>query len=172
MIKNKRLEIRLSEEMLDFLHKKTENESLFIRNLIREKMEQGLDEGDLLQDAEIRARTPYIYFASLVRTIDGDTMLLDVDLGFFTTVRSKIRLAGIDTPAVTTTAGKNATTFVEKELKDAYLVIETRKKEKYGRYLAYVYYYKGSKTFEDIIRHGKCLNEELLKNGLAKKYSG
>ena len=170
MIKNKRLEIRISEEMSNFLRQKTDNESLFIRNLIREKMEKGSDDEDLSPSFEIRARTPYIYYAQLVRIIDGDTLLLDIDLGFFTTVRTKVRLAGVDTPPISTDKGEIAADFVEKELKEPYIVIETRKKGKYGRYLAYLYYYKDSKKFEDIIRYGKCLNEELLKNGLAKKY--
>jgi endonuclease YncB( thermonuclease family) len=48
--------------------------------------------------------------------------------------------------------------------------VETRKKEKFGRYLAFVYYDKQHNDFEDIIRHGKLLNNELVKAGLAVKY--
>ncbi|MBN2547295.1 MAG: thermonuclease family protein [Spirochaetes bacterium] len=73
-------------------------------------------------------------------------------------------------PELDTKKGKDATAFIEKELKDANLIVETRKKEKYGRFLAYVYYYKESKNFEDIIRKGKLLNDELIKAGFAKRY--
>ena len=62
--------------------------------------------------------------------------------------------------------------FVEKELKDANLIVETRKKEKFGRYLAFVYYSQKYKDFEEIIRHGKLLNEELVKAGFANRYGG
>ena len=129
-----------------------------------------MDEDDLSSAFEIRARTPYVYLAELSHVIDGDTMLLDIDLGFFTTMRVKVRLSGVDTPPLETTKGKKAKLFVEKELKGASLVVETRKKEKYGRYLAYIYYHPTHKDFENIIRYGKCLNSELLQKGLAEKY--
>jgi micrococcal nuclease len=38
------------------------------------------------------------YRAKLVRCVDGDTVELDVDLGFKVTMREKFRLTGIDTP--------------------------------------------------------------------------
>lgn len=60
--------------------------------------------------------------------------------------------------------------FIEKELKDANLIVKTRKKEKYGRFLAFVYYYNRSKDFEDIIRHGRLLNEELVNDRLMDRY--
>jgi endonuclease YncB( thermonuclease family) len=50
------------------------------------------------------------------------------------------------------------------------LIIETRKKERYGRYLTYIYYSKEYDDFEGIIRNGKMINEELVKAGLAVKY--
>ena len=40
----------------------------------------------------------YTYAARLVRVVDGDTVDLDIDLGFHITVRERFRLAGIDTP--------------------------------------------------------------------------
>ncbi|MBN2547324.1 MAG: thermonuclease family protein [Spirochaetes bacterium] len=94
-------------------------------------------------------------------------------LAFFISIKEKVRLIGINAPELDTKKGKDAMAFIEKELKDANLIVETRKKEKYGRFLAYVYYYKSSKDFEDIIRQGKLLNEELVKSGFADrlKYS-
>ena len=170
MFKNKKIQIRLSEELHEFLHKQTENASLFIRNIIREKMKKGFDADDLTNAFEIRARTPYVYLAELYRVIDGDTLLLNIDLGFFTTMLVKIRLCGINTPPLETADGKKAKDFVEKELKGASLIVETRKKGKYGRYLAYIYYHPTHNDFENIIRYGKCLNSELLEKGLAEKY--
>lgn len=170
MLKNKKIQIRLSEELHKFLHQQTENASLFIRNIIREKIEKGFDGDDLSDSIEIRARTPYIYFAELFRVVDGDTMFLDIDLGFFTTVRSKVRLAGVDTPPLDTPEGKEARDFVKEELTNSHLVIETRKKEKYGRYLAYIYYHREYKDFENIIRHGTCINKRLVDLGLGREY--
>lgn len=155
--------------MLNFLKTLTGNTSLFIRNLIHKKMEQELT-NDNYSEYELRARTPYLYYAKLVRVIDGDTLILDVDLGFFITSRIKIRLNGINTPEINTNEGIKARDFVVKELTDCILVIETRKKEKYGRYLTYIYYHPTYDNYTDIIRYGKSITKELLKNDLATKY--
>lgn len=40
----------------------------------------------------------YIRKAKLVRVIDGDTVELDIDLGFGITIRSRVRVLGINTP--------------------------------------------------------------------------
>lgn len=170
MIKNKKLQLRISEELLDYCRDNTENVSLFIREAMRDKIESGLLTDTSLTFVEIRARTPYTFFAKLNRVIDGDTIIVDVDLGFFITINVKIRLAGINAPNIDTKKGKEAKEFIEKELKDNQLVIETRKKEKYGRYLTWIYYHNTYEEYEDIIRYGKLINEELVKAGLANKY--
>ena len=170
MIKNKKLQLRISEELLDYCKDNNENVSLFIREAMREKIESGLLTDPSLLFVEIRARTPYTFFAKLSRIVDGDTLLLDVDLGFFININVKVRLAAINAPPLNTKDGEKAKAFVEKELTDAQLVIESRKKEKYGRYLTYIYYHKTYDEYEDIIRHGKLINEELVKAGLANKY--
>lgn len=45
-------------------------------------------------------RDNYARKAKVVRVIDGDTVVLDVDLGFYLTVRMSCRLFGIDAPEV------------------------------------------------------------------------
>jgi endonuclease YncB( thermonuclease family) len=170
MLKNEKIQIRVSEELLEYCKKNFENISLFIREAIREKIDSGLLTDPSLDFVEIRARTPYIYYATLERVIDGDTLLLDFDLGFFASLKSKVRLIGIDCPELETEEGRRAAEFVETELKDAKLIVETRKKEKFGRYLCFIYYSKQYTDFDDIIRHGKLLNEELVKAGHANRY--
>ena len=170
MLNNNKIQIRISTELLDFCKNNFENVSLFIREAVREKIDSGLLTDTSLSFIEIRARTPYTYFAKLVNVIDGDTLLLNFDLGFFIAIKEKVRLAGIDAPEINTEEGKKAKVFIEKELKEANLLTELRKKEKYGRYLAYVYYSIQYKDFDDIIRYGKLLNEELIKAGFANRY--
>jgi len=170
MIKNEKIQIRISEELLDYCKENFDNVSLFIRQAIREKIESGLLPDPSLSFIEIRARTPYTFFAKLDRIIDGDTIVVSADLGFFINVTVKLRLAGIDCPPIDTPEGKKATSFLEKELENTNLVIETRKKEKWGRYISYIYYDNKYKDFEDILRYGKLINEELVKNGLANRY--
>ena len=44
----------------------------------------------------------YHYKAVLVRVIDGDTIDVDIDLGFSLTKKERVRLAVIDTPETIT----------------------------------------------------------------------
>jgi len=170
MMNDDKIQIRISSELLSYCKNNFENVSLFIREAVREKIDSGLLTDPSLSFVEIRARTPYTYFAKLESVIDGDTLLLSFDLGFFITIKEKVRLIGINAPEINTKEGQEATAFIEKELKKANLLIETRKKEKYGRFLGYVYYSTQYKDFEDIIRYGKLLNEELVKAGFANRY--
>src|SRR4030042_2280883 len=155
MQKNNKIQIRISEELLDYCKKNFQNVSLFIREAIRDKIDSGSLVDPSKEFIEIRAKSTYTYHATLEKVIDGDTLLVNFDLGFFISVKEKVRLIGINAPELNTKKGKEAAAFIEKELNGANLIVETRKKEKYGRFLAYIYYYKKSKDFEDIIRNGK-----------------
>tara|TARA_R110000765_G_scaffold322872_1_gene414586 strand:- start:120 stop:485 length:366 start_codon:yes stop_codon:yes gene_type:complete len=43
--------------------------------------------------------SPYIYNCKVVRVVDGDTIDIDIDLGFSVILsKQRVRLAGIDTP--------------------------------------------------------------------------
>jgi endonuclease YncB( thermonuclease family) len=170
MVKDEKFQIRLSSELVDFCKSNFENVSLFIRESMREKVESGLLTDPSLSFVEIRCRTPYTYYAKLERVIDGDSIIINFDLGFYLNLKETVRLIGIDAPPIDTKKGKEAAEFIENELKNANLIVETRKKEKFGRYLGYIYYSKKYSDFTDIIRYGKLLNEELVKAGLANRY--
>jgi len=108
----------------------------------------------------------YRYKAIVGRVYDGDTITVDIDLGFNIWWREvSLRLYGIDTPEIRgeeRESGLLSRQFVLDRLPiGCEVVIETfkDKKEKYGRYLANVFY-----------DGGKNLNLELLQNNLAKKY--
>ncbi len=83
------------------------------------------------------------YTAKLIRVIDGDTLLLDVDLGFHVHVEQHVRLAGINCPELSTVEGQAARQEVVRrlDLSGNVVRIETKKDrtEKYGRYLAAVW---------------------------------
>jgi hypothetical protein len=68
-------------------------------------------------------------------------------------------VGGLNASEIEMSEGKKAKAFIEKELTDANLIVETRKKELYSRYLCYLYYSKEYSDFTDIIRHGKLLND-------------
>jgi len=109
----------------------------------------------------------YEYRARLIRVVDGDTMDVDIDLGFGIHFQERIRLAGIDTPETYGVKkdseeyqlGKQAALFVEDKLEGKEFIIRTEKdsKGKYGRYIAII-------IVDDVN-----LNDELVEQKLAEK---
>ena len=88
-----------------------------------------------------RENLMYEYGIRIKRVIDGDTIVVDIDLGFGTWLMDKhVRLWGIDAPEKSTVEGKLATQcaieFLLKHDPKTYIldVIE-HKSDKYGRIL-------------------------------------
>ena len=106
------------------------------------------------------------------KVVDGDTIDVDIDLGFSISFFSRVRLAGIDTPESRTTNAKEKVLGLEvkeklkKELAAAKdVVIKTEKpdsSEKYGRILGWVFL-DGSDV---------SLNQKLINEGYAWTYGG
>lgn len=83
----------------------------------------------------------YIYNAKLVRVVDGDTIVCDIDLGFYMTARMPVRLAHINAPEHNAAGGTAATNHLKALLGNGNLVLKTFKPhDKYGRYLAEVFW--------------------------------
>lgn len=104
------------------------------------------------------------YFAELVRVVDGDTLKVKIDLGFSIHTVQTLRLAGIDAPERHTEKGKVVKQYLIDRLAPGVpLLVKTTKGvavEKYGRYLAEVWY------------GATHINTELVTLGLAVPYSG
>lgn len=108
----------------------------------------------------------------LVGVVDGDTIDVDIDLGFNVSYSQRVRLAGIDTPESRTkdkfekTLGLEAKEYVKSKLKDASdIVIKTElpdSSEKYGRILGWVYVNGATKS----------INEQMIEDGYAWSYMG
>ena len=88
----------------------------------------------------------YEYNCKIVNVVDGDTVDVDIDLGFDTwRCNERIRLYGVDTPEYRTrdaeekAAGLLAKKFVGETLHvgETYR-ITTKEKDKYGRYLGLI----------------------------------
>lgn len=112
----------------------------------------------------------YTYKAKVKRVIDGDSVVIDIDLGFDTWIKDQnVRLYGIDTPEVRTKDplekkhGKLAKQFVKQVLPEGSDVRITTVKDddKFGRVLA-------------IIRNSAGIDvaQELLQERLAVPYDG
>ena len=81
-----------------------------------------------------------IYRAKVKRVVDGDTVDFDVDLGFYISIKIRTRLLGVDTPERGHEDWAKATdvlTYLLEQQKDeeGYVMIETGKTGKYGRWL-------------------------------------
>lgn len=113
----------------------------------------------------------YTYKATIARVVDGDTLYVDVDLGFYLRQTMQLRLKGIDTPEIrgeSRPEGLKAKQFVEETLAGCpAVVIQTTKIGKYGRYIADVWYLAGSDEAEKILSEGQNLCQVLLDKGLA-----
>ncbi len=154
---------RLSRELLKAAKERTSNLSDHLRSLLENDLEQ------TTADTKEFPRTPYVYHGQLVEVVDGDTLFLNLNVGFEITIRAKVRLLGVTAPELTTKKRKDAKKFLERQLTNSQLIVETRKRGKYGRYLAKIHYDKVRKDFSEILRYGKLINDELIENGLAKK---
>tara|TARA_R100000664_G_scaffold33783_2_gene52000 strand:- start:1753 stop:2097 length:345 start_codon:yes stop_codon:yes gene_type:complete len=111
---------------------------------------------------------PYYYKCKLLKVVDGDTIDVDIDLGFGITLSNqRLRLYGINTPETRTRdleekkRGLIAKERV-KELCEDTLEILSHGKGKYGRILATPF--RSS--------DGVNICEMLLKEGLAVEYYG
>jgi len=105
----------------------------------------------------------YEYACELVRVIDGDTVVLDIDLGFRTWRRETVRLAGINAPerkGATFDAGHNSMAQLKLKLVDKSLVVQTEldRSDKYGR------------TLGTIFADGVNVNQRMVNEGLAVPY--
>jgi micrococcal nuclease len=108
----------------------------------------------------------------VLKVVDGDTIDVDIDLGFNVSYTQRVRLAGIDTPESRTkdlkekALGLEVKDYLSGKLKDAkVIVIKTElpdSSEKYGRILGWLYV-DGEKL---------SVNESMIKEGYAWTYDG
>lgn len=100
----------------------------------------------------------YTYRATIVRVVDGDTVVAMIDLGFNTYQKVKLRLMGVDTPEIVgadRAAGLAMKHWLEVVVGNQPVIIETHKdrSDKYGRYLAVIWL------------DGKSVNADLIAKG-------
>jgi endonuclease YncB( thermonuclease family) len=118
--------------------------------------------------SDAKPRELYTYKALVERVIDADTILLNIDLGFSSWARQKVRLRGIDAPELSTKEGQEARKFVEARLREVeFVVVKTFKSDKYDRYLSDVFCLKGEADPLKVLEQGTFLNQELLDLNLA-----
>ena len=119
----------------------------------------------------------YEYKCKIVKVVDGDTVDVDIDLGFGVWLRDeRVRLVGVDTPESRTSDkveklfGKAASAFVSSHLPVGSLhMLQTAKydsKGKFGRILGNFMI-----CGEDFVSSGTTINELLISSGNAVRYN-
>ena len=111
----------------------------------------------------------YEYPCKIVRVVDGDTVDVDIDLGFSHWIHNeRIRLYGVDTPECRTrdaeekAAGLLAKAFVEDALHiGGTYTLQTREKGKFGRFLGVIF-----------VSDKTSINTALVTEHLAVPYHG
>lgn len=103
----------------------------------------------------------------IVKIIDGDTIDVIINLGFYISISQRVRLKGIDAAETRTKdleekkKGTDARLWLEKELaRKGDWIIETTKEDKYGRMLGTLY----------IVGDPVTVNDRMLNEGIAVPY--
>ena len=114
----------------------------------------------------------YEYKVKITRVVDGDTVDAEVDLGFDTFIKDRIRLMGLDTPESRTrnkkekALGVAAKAYLKELLKEnkGDIILRTSKegKGKFGRILGTLLIYDGKTN----------VNQMLIDEGHARDYFG
>lgn len=108
----------------------------------------------------------YKYKATVKKVYDGDTLTVEVDLGFTLKMELKLRLVGINTPEIKCSdprekkLGKEVRDYLRELILNKKIYVDSKKKGKYGRYLA------------DIYLGDLHINQHLVDKGYAREYYG
>lgn len=85
------------------------------------------------------AITPYCYHGTILRWVDGDTLDIEVDLGFKVKMLQRFRLIGVDAPERGQPGFNEAKALAERIAPiGSGLLFESMKSDKYGRWLVYL----------------------------------
>lgn len=110
----------------------------------------------------------YNYQVDVIAVYDGDTITVNVDLGFSMALNKlKIRLMGVDTAEMKSTdealkkKAVAARDFIRDQILNKRVLLECYGQDKYGRWLGKIF-----------APDGTCLNDELIKRGFAYAYDG
>ena len=114
----------------------------------------------------------YFYKAKVISVYDGDTITVDIDLGFNVTLhKQKIRLFGIDTPelrGLEREQGLISKKWLEDKILGKDIILESIKDKtgKYGRILGIIYTLDETNDKPQYIN----INEQIINLGLGEIY--
>ncbi len=109
----------------------------------------------------------YTYKANVIRWIDGDTVILNIDLGFYITREERIRLARINAPELNSSLpyevrkAKHARRIAKFFCPPGSVVLVTthkNKKDMYARYIA------------EVVFNNTNISDYLIQQGCVKEF--
>jgi micrococcal nuclease len=105
----------------------------------------------------------YVRRARVLKVIDGDTVALDIDLGFYTHEHMSCRLSGINARELRDPGGKEARDHLAEMIKVGdEVVVSSIKPDKYaGRFDGLIY-----------VDDGPSVNQRMIDDGYAAPYDG
>jgi len=113
----------------------------------------------------------YTYKAKVLKIVDGDTIDVDVELGFDVVLANqRVRLFGIDTPESRTRnleekfRGLLSKSHLQEQCpKGSKILLESRDRGKFGRILGILYHIDNTEI---------SINDKMIEEGFAVPYSG
>ena len=112
----------------------------------------------------------YEYGCKVKRVVDGDTIDVDLDLGFDIIYKCRVRLYGIDTPESRTrnkdekVRGKLAAKFLQDAISNGKnVILQTQLKDSKGKF---------GRVLASVIIDGININQKMVTNHLAVRYEG
>jgi micrococcal nuclease len=122
----------------------------------------------------------YRYKVDVTRVVDGDTVDVDVDLGFgMTYKKQRVRMVGIDTPESRTRDleekfyGKQSKYFLESLLEDKEVQLVSHDKGKFGRILGELFIVDSEPLKDGLINNAAGnVNKMMVDNYHAVPYYG
>lgn len=116
----------------------------------------------------------YNYEAFVKDVYDGDTITVDIFLGFNVVLSNiKVRLVGIDTPEIRTKdlkekeKGYETRDWLRERILGKKVLLHTKEKGKFGRWLGTIW-----ELNEDKPEFKNSYNKQLINEGLANEYWG
>lgn len=113
--------------------------------------------------------TTYLYRAVVEDVIDGDTLILRLDLGFNTWRSQRVRLFGINSAEIDTFQGQKAREYVGWVLKEIpWVMLKSVGYDKYGRCVGHVFYAAEQSSKHLVYTEGVHLNQQIVTAGHAE----
>ncbi|MCB1174771.1 MAG: hypothetical protein KDK39_14470 [Leptospiraceae bacterium] len=110
----------------------------------------------------------WLYAARLDHVVDGDTIVVFIELGLGVRTRQILRLNAVNAAALTEPAGVQARDYLVEQIGDAgSVLLRTYKRDKYARFVADVLVGRSGDSVDGMLANGLFLNQALLDQNLA-----